>query len=121
VSSHSWFANNIEGSRKIRIAIKYCGSCNPEIDLSTLGGEVRRFIAGQNQHYLVSYDAPDIDVLVVLCGCQRTCADREEITSSAKHSIIIAGEGMKGTRVPEKDLAATLTLELELLSSGFGD
>ena len=116
------FAKRIKlGSRKIRIALKFCGSCNPQIDLSLLSAEVRRFIAGQNAYELVQHDSPDIDILIILCGCMRACADKEEIKSQAKHSFVITGGGFHGSSVPEKDLAAALTAELELIAGNFGD
>ena len=86
-----------------------------------LSAEVRRFIAGQNAYKIVQHDSPDIDILIILCGCPRACADREEIKSQAKHSFVIAGEGLHGSSVPEKDLAAVLTTELELIAGNFGD
>ncbi|MDD5311535.1 MAG: hypothetical protein PHO26_00670 [Dehalococcoidia bacterium] len=122
VSNRFWFADYINrGSHKIRIALKYCGSCNPEIDLSALGAEVRRFIARRESFELVPHDDLDIDILIVLCGCQRACADREDIKSHAKHSLVTAGEGLRGSRVPYKDLAAILAAEIELLNSSESD
>ena len=63
----------------------------------------------------------EVDIVVILCGCLRTCADRDDVKSLAKSNVVISGEGLRGVRVPEKDLTATLALELEMLASVLGD
>jgi hypothetical protein len=65
----------------------------------------------------VPLDGGDPDIVVILCGCPRACADRDDIKSLAKNDVVISGEGIRGVRVPEKDLAATLALELEFLAA----
>ena len=69
----------------------------------------------------VPLDGGDIDIVVILCGCPRACADKDEVKSLARSDVVISGEGLKGARVPEKDLAATLALELEFIASSISD
>jgi hypothetical protein len=54
-------------------------------------------------------------LLVVLCGCRRACADREEYTSQAKHHLIIAGESLDGSPQGEKQLAFLIAAAIDRL------
>ncbi len=69
----------------------------------------------------VPLDGGDVDIVVILCGCPRACANKDEVKSLAKSDVVISGEGLKGVRVPEADLAVTLALELEFLASTISD
>jgi hypothetical protein len=51
-------------------------------------------------------------LLVVLCGCRRACADREEYTSQARRHLIIAGESLDGSPQSEKQLAFLIAAEI---------
>ena len=51
-------------------------------------------------------------MLVILCGCRRACADREEYTSQAKRHLIIAGESLDGSSQSEKLLASLIAAEI---------
>lgn len=110
-----------QGGHRVRIALKFCGSCNPEIDLSSLSAELRRLIGNHENYELVPIDFPNIDILIILCGCRRACADRDEIKSSARHSLVVSGENLSGSAVPEKDIAARLVAELGTIAADFSD
>ena len=101
-----------QGSRPINIALKFCGSCNPEIDLSSLAGQVRKLASAREDIQFVSLDMQGLDLLVVLCGCRRACADREEYTSQARRHLIIAGESLDGSPRSEKHLAFLIATEI---------
>jgi len=53
-------------------------------------------------------DTPGLDLLVILCGCRRACADKEEYKSLAKRHLIIAGESLDGSPQSEKQLACLI-------------
>jgi len=106
----------LQGRRNIRIALKFCGSCNPEIDLSSLAGQVRRLFLNRQDVEISPSDAPGLDLLVILCGCRRACADKEEYQSQAKQRLIIAGESLEGSPHSEKQLAALIAGEINRLS-----
>jgi hypothetical protein len=101
-----------QGRRPIKIALKFCGSCNPEIGLSTLAGQVRNLTLSRDDIRFVPFDTPGLDLLVILCGCRRACADREEYTSQAKRRLIIAGESLDGSPQSEKHLASLIAAEI---------
>jgi len=101
-----------QGRRSINIALKYCGSCNPEIDLSSLAGQVRSLTSAREYIQFVPFHTPILDLLVILCGCRRACADKEENKSQAKRHLIIAGESLDGSPQSEKQLAALIAAEI---------
>ena len=105
----------MQGRRDINIALKFCGSCNPEIDLSCLAGQVRDRTSGREDIRFVPFDTPGLDLLVILCGCRRACADREEYKSQAKRQLIIAGESLDGSPQSEKQLASLIAAEISRL------
>jgi hypothetical protein len=61
-------------------------------------------------------DAASLDLLIILCGCLRACADKEQIRGLAGRHIIIAGESLAGTAQNEDRLATLLAAEIDRLS-----
>jgi hypothetical protein len=100
---------------KIRIALKFCGSCNPEIDLSSLARQVKAHTAGRPDIEIVRSDSPGTDLLIILCGCLRACANKDEYKSQAGRNIIIAGQSLAGTVQNEDHLAKMVTAEIDRL------
>ena len=56
-------------------------------------------------------------MLVILCGCRRACADKEEYKSQAKRHLIIAGESLDGSKQSEQQLASLIAAEIGRLAS----
>jgi hypothetical protein len=103
----------LRGKLKIKIALKFCGSCNPEIDLSGLAGQVKRHISSRSDIEFVAADTPGTDLLIVLCGCLRACVDKQDIWGSARQHIVIAGESLSGASMNEDRLAELLAAEID--------
>ena len=57
-----------------------------------------------------------MDLLVILCGCRRGCADKEEYRLQAKRHLLIAGESLEGSAQSEKQLASLIADEIVRLS-----
>jgi len=97
--------------KKPRVALKYCGSCNPYIDFATLK---TRLIELQEElgFELAPFFETEIDVVVILCGCPRACANREEVRAVAKKSLVVSGYNIAGKPAPEEGLSAALKIEL---------
>ena len=105
----------MQAKHKIKVALKFCGSCNPQIDLTALAAGVRSHIAGRIDFEMVPADANGLDLLIILCGCQRACADKEEIWGTARQHIVTAGETFGGVPCKEDSLAALLAAEIDTL------
>jgi hypothetical protein len=76
--------------RMKRIGIKYCGGCNPSYDrvsrIARLASALKDYLQ------LVSYDAPSLDLLLIVNGCPKGCADREDIRKRCKEVIVLQDE-----------------------------
>ena len=101
---------------KIRVALKYCGSCNPLIDLAKLGAELKEAISQEDGLIFTSPESTHVDIMVILSGCPRACGNKEEIRAKAARSIVVAGEMVDMVPVAEKDLNAVI---MEKLKSSF--
>lgn len=58
----------------MRIGVKYCGNCNPQIDMPEL---VKSLILKTSEYDFVEWDSSEgYDVLLILSSCTRECASR---------------------------------------------
>jgi len=88
---------------KLKVTLKYCGSCNPLIDLIQIGNKLKEAIENAPELQLVSPDDDHIDVVVILCG--------------AKNFIVTAGEMVDLVPVSEKDMPAEILKKVKSFSS----
>jgi sulfite reductase beta subunit-like hemoprotein len=101
-----------KNSRKVKIALKYCGSCNPHVDLTRIARHLAKVAEERGGFQLVPLSEDDIDVVVILCGCPRACGNKEEFRARAKRSLVVAGESLCGRAVPEACLPSAVEQEL---------
>jgi len=78
-----------------RVALKYCGGCDPGFDRVELFTKVRA-AAGDSIEW-VSLDDPDFDTVLLIAGCDRGCPEQNPEISpyrviSIKHDRPDAGE-----------------------------
>jgi hypothetical protein len=97
---------------KVKVALKYCGSCNPRVDLSRIARHLAKVVEERGDFKLVPLSENDIDVVVILCGCPRACGNKEEVRARAKRSLFTAGESVNRRAVPETQLPLAVELEL---------
>lgn len=57
-----------------RVALKYCGGCNPDYDRVSVAESIRDRLEGQVE-FVAAADCNDIDIILVLAGCGTACAD----------------------------------------------
>lgn len=71
----------MQGSnKKINIAIKYCGGCNPSFDrVAAVAGMLNRLADSVN---LAPMDDETIDMLVAVEGCPTACADLDSLAGT---------------------------------------
>jgi hypothetical protein len=77
---------------------------------------VKIHTSGRADFEFVPFDSPNIDLLIILCGCLRACADKDQIKAQAGQHLIIAGQSLSGTPQNEDQLAAVLAGEIDRLS-----
>lgn len=102
----------IKQEPKIKVALKYCGCCNPYIDLSRVTRHLAKLAEEHRDFELVPLSGNDVSVVVILCGCPRACGDKEEIRARARWSLVIAGESIGGKPVLEQGLLGAVEQEL---------
>ena len=88
----------------MKVAFKYCGSCNPEIELSEIGHKIEEALQEAPDINVVSRRSKAIDVMVILCGCLKACGDMKRTRKRAEHRVVMAGETVDLVPVAEKDL-----------------
>jgi len=71
-----------------RVAIKFCGGCNPTIDRGQLARSIRENLTGL-VHWVPSEE--EVDLLLIISGCLSACVDRPEVTEKAAEYFVIAG------------------------------
>jgi len=91
-----------------KIALKYCGTCNPYIDTTRIARHLINVIEKQDDLELVSISDKDISIIVILCGCFRACGNKEDVINKADKYLLIAGESLMGEYIPEKYLLDSL-------------
>ena len=98
---------------RIKVALKYCGSCNPIIDLSKIGNELKETLGKDEGLHLVSPEDSGIDIMIILCGCPRACGNKEEIRARATWSIVVADEMVDMVPTAEKDISTVVLKKLK--------
>ena len=92
----------------MRIALKYCGSCNPEVDLSRIGDAVVEQVRGRGWELVPLDSVAEADVLVLLCGCPRACIDTEELRRQVKRTVLVAGQRLGWQPIAEEELPSAV-------------
>ena len=83
--------------RKIRIAVKYCGGCNPEFDRV---GAVADMLAGLSDIVaVVPLDDERADMLVAVEGCPTACAGLGDF--KGKRVVVLTSREAVAGFVPE--------------------
>ncbi len=100
-------------SRPKKVALKYCGCCNPYVDLTGIAHKLAEMAAVRQDFVLVPLSGDGIDVVVILCGCPRACGNKEEVKAKANQHLVVAGESVNGNIAPEEHLTETVQQELE--------
>ena len=79
-----------KGELEIRkkIGIKYCGGCNPTYERVEIVERVRSRL--KDRFLFLRYDQQDLDVLVLINGCPRSCATKNLEYKEVPYRSIVA-------------------------------
>ncbi len=77
----------VGGRRPPRLAIKFCGGCNPVIERGVVARIIREGLSVK-----IEWVAPDeeADLLIILSGCLTSCADRPEVCARAFEALNVS-------------------------------
>jgi len=64
-----------------RIAVKYCGGCNPRYDRAAFAA---KFFSDFLKLSQVGWDAKEPCLSLIICGCSRGCADHSKMQGEKK-------------------------------------
>ena len=104
----------------MRIAVKYCGGCNPSIDRANLVGKLAILLAETHPEWkLVTLNEDDFDVILLINGCPVGCVQKQFL-NEARPVFLIAGESLQRERISEKDLPAELITKIMQLGESPG-
>jgi len=73
----------------MRVAIKFCGGCDPTFDRVEFANQVKR-TAGEHFTW-IGLDQDSKDAVLVICGCQRACPI-EEIQDISISVVVTSAE-----------------------------
>jgi hypothetical protein len=73
-----------------RLAIKFCGGCNPLFERGELANKVRQ---GLSAAQWVSWEE-ETDLVLIINGCPTACAERAEIRKNSKVCLVIQPGGV---------------------------
>jgi len=88
-----WLGNEEKaggGGSALRLALKYCGGCNPLIERGEVARKIQDELAGARW---VSWEE-ESDLLVFINGCPTACAETEKIRRNSKASLVIHPGGV---------------------------
>jgi len=85
----AWLKRNAPAGGKVpsRMAMKFCGGCNPTIERGVVARAVRDGLPRTIQWVAVEEEA---DLLIILNGCWSACADRPEVCRKASEVLNIS-------------------------------
>jgi hypothetical protein len=99
-------------SDPMRIVVKYCGNCNPEIDAPRIIGQWME-VLGDDEITFQPEAKKQADLLVIICGCRKTCVDRPEFRAMGKQIILIKGRWIDGRSFGEHEAVQKLIKVVE--------
>ena len=67
-----------------RLAIKFCGGCNPVLERGELAQKIRE---GLSAFQWVPWEE-EPDLVLIINGCSTACAERAEIQKNSKASLV---------------------------------
>lgn len=75
-----------------RLAVKFCGGCNPAFDRESVAGRIREELSEEARW--VSADA-EAELLLIINGCPAACADTPEIRSG-RPAVVLSADSVSG-------------------------
>ena len=95
-----------------KLAVKYCGGCNPSIDRTELAGKLAVLLAERNADWkLVALKDNAYDAVLLVNGCPVGCVQKQFLHET-RPVILVAGESIQREKIVEGALAEKVVEEL---------
>ena len=103
-----------------KLAVKYCGGCNPAIDRTELAGKLAVLLAERNADWkLVTLKDNAYDAVLLVNGCPVGCVQKQFLPET-RPVILVAGESVQRERAAEAALPEKVAEILLRLSKNAG-
>ena len=76
-------------SNSMRIAVKYCGGCNPRYDRPAIVERLKKDMPGVG---IVPAEGQQADYVAVLCGCKSACVQHDRLSGTNGKSVLCGEE-----------------------------
>ena len=87
-----------------KLAVKYCGGCNPSIDRTELVGKLAVLLAERDADWkLVTLKDNAYDAVLLVNGCPVGCVQKQFLNET-RPVILVAGESVQRERAMEAAL-----------------
>ncbi len=83
-----------------KTAIKFCGGCNPTFDRVDYWNRIAA--AASRKMVWVGQDEPDIDALLLICGCRTACAEKSFHPARYNRFIVVRDEEQSPERIAQR-------------------
>ena len=104
----------------MKIAVKYCGGCNPSIDRANLVGQLAMLLAeAQPEWKLVPLSESEYDAVLLVNGCPVGCVQKQFVDEK-RPVFLIAGESLQRERISERDLPQEVIRKIRNLERNQG-
>ncbi|MFZ5642869.1 MAG: hypothetical protein ACOY46_04665 [Bacillota bacterium] len=100
-------------NRSIKVAVKYCGGCNPEIDRENIISRLTAETGLDIYHFNESAERPDI--LIAVNGCPRGCLMPGPAGFQDGKVIVIAGLSIDCWPVTQEEMTSRLIGRLKAM------
>jgi len=119
-----------QNERPIKIHLKYCGGCNPEIDRRGIVKRLEKIFISNDLNVEFDFNSGgNADLRILINGCPHACL-KQDVPSSAKMipCLSIQGANVDYRSVPEKEIPEIIweriliylkSLQREILVSTF--
>jgi len=101
----------------MRIAVKYCGNCNPEINSPRIICQWMKTLEDDEVTFHPGGERP-ADLLIIVCGCRKACVDRPEVREMGRHVIVMRGRRIENLLFAENELRNELLRRVESIKGG---
>ena len=85
-----WAGKAGAGRNRSRVALKFCGGCNPQIERGLLAKRIREGLPVSDFQWVSGEEDPDL--LILINGCATACADTAETCGKAPFVLTTAGD-----------------------------
>jgi len=79
----------------MRIAVKYCGNCNPEMDTTGIVPTLQEKFSVKGIEFVYDLSSSRNAIPLLLCGCSKGCLDKYVLYGKLMEWVIVRGRSVE--------------------------